>query len=105
MNAATTQGSSRLSVLAINRAFASAVKGQYEKSVNRESAYEILKTRAVQAAPTAMAQNESGGGGLCSGVCSAAGDSRPGTGLNTLRHPQGGQSRFFLPPTPEKWLI
>ncbi len=62
MNAATTQESSWLSVLAINRAFASAVKGQYEKSVDRESAYEILQAHAQkQAADTSVQPINAGG--------------------------------------------
>jgi len=43
---------------------ASAIKGQYEKSIDRESAYEILKARAVQAAPASTPQNQSSAGGL-----------------------------------------
>jgi DNA helicase HerA-like ATPase len=46
---------------------ASALNGQYEKSVDRESAYEILKARATQAA-TAAPQNESSAGGLLGGL-------------------------------------
>jgi hypothetical protein len=48
---------------------ASAVRGQYEKSVDRESAYEILKRRAAQAAaPAAAAPEKGGGGGLLDGL-------------------------------------
>ena len=47
---------------------ASALTGQYEKSVDRESAYEILKARAAQAAPTAAPRNESSAGGLLGGL-------------------------------------
>jgi hypothetical protein len=47
---------------------ASALNGQYEKSVDRESAYEILKARTAQAAPTAAPQNESSAGGLLGGL-------------------------------------
>ncbi|MEW6330766.1 MAG: helicase HerA-like domain-containing protein [Pseudomonadota bacterium] len=43
----------------------SPVRGQYEKTVDRESAYEILKSRAAQAAaPVAAAPEKSGVGGL-----------------------------------------
>jgi hypothetical protein len=48
---------------------ASAVRGQYEKTVDRESAYEILKKRAAQAAAPAAATPEKGaGGGLLDGL-------------------------------------
>ena len=48
---------------------ASAVRGQYEKTVDRESAYEILKKRATQAAVPAAATPEKGiGGGLLDGL-------------------------------------
>jgi DNA helicase HerA-like ATPase len=47
---------------------ASALNGQYEKTVERESAYEILKARTAQAAPTVAPQNESSAGGLLGGL-------------------------------------
>ncbi|GAB4514432.1 MAG: DUF853 domain-containing protein [Sulfuricaulis sp.] len=48
---------------------ASAIKGQYEKSVDRESAYEILKNRAAQtAAPGTTAPEKSAGGSLLDGL-------------------------------------
>jgi hypothetical protein len=47
---------------------ASAVRGRYEKTVDRESAYEILKKRAAQAAAPAAATPEKGGGGLLDGL-------------------------------------
>ena len=47
---------------------ASAIKGQYEKTIDRESAYENLKARATQAAPAAAPQNESSAGGLLGGL-------------------------------------
>ncbi|MHB1140581.1 MAG: helicase HerA-like domain-containing protein [Sulfuricaulis sp.] len=48
---------------------ASAVRGQYEKTVDRESAYEILKQRAAQAAAAGAATPEkSAGGGLLDGL-------------------------------------
>lgn len=43
---------------------ASLIKGQYEKTVDRESAYEILKNRAGQAAPAAAAQPQGNSGGF-----------------------------------------
>ncbi|HYA37637.1 MAG TPA: DUF853 domain-containing protein [Candidatus Methylomirabilis sp.] len=44
---------------------ASPLKGRYDKTVDRESAYEILKSRVAQtAAPTATAQAAGSGGGL-----------------------------------------
>ena len=42
----------------------SPLKGQYDKTVDRESAYETLKNRAAQAAPAAPAQAGTSGGGL-----------------------------------------
>jgi len=47
---------------------ASAVRGQYEKTVDRESAYEILKKRAAQAAPAAATPEKGAGGGLLDGL-------------------------------------
>jgi DNA helicase HerA-like ATPase len=47
---------------------ASALNGQYEKLIDRESAYEILKARTAQAEPTAASQNESSAGGLLGGL-------------------------------------
>jgi len=43
---------------------ASPLKGRYDKTVDRESAYEILKNRAAQAAPAAPAHTGTSGGGL-----------------------------------------
>ncbi len=43
---------------------ASPLKGQYDKTVDRESAYEILKNRAAQSAPAAPAPAAGSGGGL-----------------------------------------
>jgi len=42
----------------------SPLKGQYDKTVDRESAYETLKNRAAQAAPATPAQAGTSGGGL-----------------------------------------
>jgi DNA helicase HerA-like ATPase len=47
---------------------ASAVRGQYEKTVDRESAYEILKKRAAQAVPAAATPEKAAGGGLLDGL-------------------------------------
>jgi len=47
---------------------ASAVRGRYEKTVDRESAYEILKKRAAQAAPAAATPEKGAGGGLLDGL-------------------------------------
>jgi DNA helicase HerA-like ATPase len=47
---------------------ASAVRGQYEKTVDRESAYEILKKRAAQAVPAAATPEKVAGGGLLDGL-------------------------------------
>jgi DNA helicase HerA-like ATPase len=60
---------------------ASAVRGQYEKTVDRESAYEILKQRAAQAAPAATPEKGAGGGlldGLLGGVTGPRGGRREG---------------------------
>ena len=53
----------------------SLVAGAYEKAVDRESAYEILKARAAQAAqaaaappPQAQQQTQEGGGGILGGL-------------------------------------
>jgi DNA helicase HerA-like ATPase len=46
----------------------SALIGQYEKLIDRESAYEILKARTAQATPTVAPQNESSAGGLLGGL-------------------------------------
>jgi DNA helicase HerA-like ATPase len=43
---------------------ASPLKGRYDKTVDRESAYEILKNRAARAAPAAGAQTAASAGGL-----------------------------------------
>ena len=53
---------------------ASAIKGQYEKTVDRESAYEILKNRAApSAAPGAPAPEKSAGGGLLDSLLGGTG--------------------------------
>jgi hypothetical protein len=60
---------------------ASAVRGQYEKSIDRESAYEILKKRAAQAVPAATPEKSAGGGlldGLLGGVTGPRGGRREG---------------------------
>ena len=53
----------------------SLVAGAYDKAVDRESAYEILKARAAQAAqaaaappPQAQQQTQEGGGGILGGL-------------------------------------
>ncbi|MGE5241420.1 MAG: helicase HerA-like C-terminal domain-containing protein [Bacteroidota bacterium] len=51
---------------------ASPLKGQYDKTVDRESAYEILKNRA-QAAPAAGAQPAGSGGGLLDSLLGGTG--------------------------------
>jgi DNA helicase HerA-like ATPase len=53
----------------------SALSGHYEKAVDRESAYEILKKRADQPAPTTTSSNT--GGGILDGIL-GGGDGRRG---------------------------
>ena len=50
----------------------SIVAGQYEKTVDRESAYEILKAKAAQGA-AAVEQAQSGSGGMLGGVLDSIG--------------------------------
>jgi hypothetical protein len=60
---------------------ASPVRGQYEKTIDRESAYEILKKRAAQAAPAATTPEKGGGGlldSLLGGVTGPRGGRREG---------------------------
>jgi len=61
----------------------SLVAGHYEKTVDRESAYEMLKSRAeakqAEAAATAPAQ-QSGGGGLLDGLMGGGSSRRQSTG-------------------------
>jgi DNA helicase HerA-like ATPase len=45
----------------------SALRGQYEKTVDRESAYELLKSKATKELE-AKAESDSGGGGLLGGL-------------------------------------
>ena len=52
---------------------ASPLKGQYDSTVDRESAYEILKSRAAQSAPEAAASSGNGGGGLLGALLGSTG--------------------------------
>jgi len=52
---------------------ASLLKGQYDTVVDRESAYEILKSRAAQTAPAAAASGANGGGGLLGSLLGSTG--------------------------------
>ncbi len=51
----------------------SLLKGHYEKSVDRESAYEILKNRTAASAPPATAQSAGSGGGLLDALLGGTG--------------------------------
>ena len=59
---------------------ASPVKGIYEKTVDRESAYEKLKGRAVTSADTAAAGGAPAGGGIWDSVKGSLGGLMTGTG-------------------------
>jgi DNA helicase HerA-like ATPase len=52
---------------------ASPVRGRYEKTIDRESAYEILKQRATQAAPAAATPEKGAGGGLLDALLGTTG--------------------------------
>jgi DNA helicase HerA-like ATPase len=52
---------------------ASPLKGQYDTMVDRESAYEILKSRATPTAPAAASSGANGGGGLLGSLLGSTG--------------------------------
>ncbi len=66
----------------------SLVAGQYEKPLDRESAYEILKAKAAQGAATAE-QAQSGSGGMLGGVLDSIGLG----GAGTAKGKPGGRQR------------